>query len=244
MVDFRSVRKTLVSKTDGVEVSTEVFRDLNLSVAAGERLGVIGPSGSGKTTLLKLVNRLEDADEGEIKVGRRNVTGWNVQKLRRYAALVLQKPYIFEGSVRDNVVFPYKAADRKAPPDEVILRLLLDAGLPGVDIKRPASALSVGQQQRVCLARAFAMGPKVLMLDETTGSLDPNVAAGVLKQIYTSCRDDGLTIIHVTHEVPKLRDLDRIVVIADGRVVEDGTPRRILEGPVSRVTREFLAAFN
>jgi polar amino acid transport system ATP-binding protein len=74
--------------------------------------------------------------------------------------------------------------------------------------------------------------------------LDPNVAAGVLKQIYDRCRNDGFTFIHVTHEVPKLRDLDRIVVVADGGVIEDGTPGRILEGPISNVTREFLAAFN
>jgi polar amino acid transport system ATP-binding protein len=244
VVEFRSVRKTLVSRTDGAEVSTEVFKNLNLRVAAGERLGVIGPSGAGKTTLLKLINRLEDIDEGNVTVAGRDVFDWDVRELRRRAALVLQKPYVFEGTVRYNVAFTYVANNLKPPPDEVVIELLSDAGLPGVDINRPASSLSVGQQQRVCLARSFAAAPKVLMLDETTGSLDPSAAAAVLNRIYERCRVDGLTLIHVTHEVPKLRDLDRVVVIADGGVLEDGRPKRVIEGPISKTTKDFLAGFS
>jgi ABC-type phosphate transport system ATPase subunit len=137
---------------------------------------------------LKLVNRLEDADEGSVTVAGRNVLEWDVLELRRRAALVLQKPYVFEGTVRDNVAFPYRADNMKPPPDEIILKLLSEAGLVEVDVNRPASALSVGQQQRVCLGRSFATNPKVLMLDETTGSLDPNVAAKVLKKIYELSR--------------------------------------------------------
>jgi ABC-type methionine transport system ATPase subunit len=244
MVEFRSVRKTLISRTDGAEVSTEVFKDLNLCVAAGERLGVIGPSGAGKTTLLKLINRLEDVDEGNVTVAGRSVFEWDVRELRRRASLVLQKPYVFDGTVRYNVAFTYVADNLETPPDEVISGLLSDAGLPEVDINRPASSLSVGQQQRVCLARSFAAAPKVLMLDETTGSLDPSAAAAVLNRIYERCRTDGLTLIHVTHEVPKLRDLDRVVVIADGKVLEDGRPKGIIEGSISKITKEFLAGFN
>ena len=244
IVELKSVRKTLVSGTDGAEVVTGVFEDLNLTVSRGERVGLIGPSGAGKTTLLKLINRLEDADGGDVSVAGRNVTDWDVQELRRYAALVLQKPYVFDGTVRENVVFAFRAADRKLPPDEVVESLLADSGLPDVDIKRPACTLSGGEQQRVCLARSLALVPAVLMLDETTGSLDPNVAAGVLSRIYGRCRDDGLTLIHVTHEVPKLRALDRLVVIADGRVVEEGAPGRLLDGPASDVTGGFLTDMN
>lgn len=244
MVEFSSVRKTLVSRTDGAEVSTEVFKDLTLCVKTGERLGVVGPSGAGKTTLLKLINRLEDADEGNVTVAGLDVFDWDVRELRRRAALVLQKPYVFEGTVRYNVAFTYVADNQKPPPDDVISELLSDAGLPEVDINRPAPSFSVGQQQRICLARSFAAGPKVLMLDETTGSLDPGTAAAVLKRIYERCRTDGLTLIHVTHEIPKLRDLDRVVVIANGMVLEDGSPKRVIEGPISKITREFLAGFN
>ena len=244
IIELKSVRKTLTSKTDGIEVLTSVFDCLDLTVSVGERVGVIGPSGSGKTTLLKLINRLEDADEGAVVIGGRDVLNWDVQSLRRKAALVLQKPYIFEGSVYDNVAFPYKAANEKAPSHETVERLLSEAGLTDIDTARPAAALSVGQQQRVCLARSLATNPVVLMLDETTSSLDPSVAAGVLKKIYERCRIEGLTLIHVTHEVPKLRGLDRLVVIADGTITEEGTPERILEGPISGVTRDFLAGFN
>jgi len=244
IVELKSVRKTLTSKTDGSEIATPVFDGLDLTVSVGERVGVIGPSGSGKTTLLKLINRLEDADEGSVVVGGRDVLDWDVQSLRRAAALVLQKPYIFEGSVYDNVAFPYKAANERAPSQETVGRLLSEAGLSDVDTARPAAALSIGQQQRVCLARSLAMNPAVLMLDETTSSLDPKVAAGVLKKIYERCRVEGLTLVHVTHEVPKLRDLDRMVVIADGAITEEGTPERILEGPISTVAKDFLAGFD
>lgn len=240
VIELKSVWKTLVSRPDGAEVTTEVFKGLDFRAKPGERVGLIGPSGSGKTTLLKLINRLEDADEGDVYVGSRSVKKWDVQELRRYAALVLQKPYIFEGSIRSNVVFPYKAANLKPPSDEDVERILTEAGLPGVNAARPASALSVGQQQRVFLARSLALGPKVLMLDETTASLDPNAAAGVLSRIYARCCDDGLTLIHVTHEIPKLREMDRLVIIADGKVVEEGTPKRILDGPASDVTKRFL----
>ncbi|UCE26106.1 MAG: amino acid ABC transporter ATP-binding protein [Candidatus Coatesbacteria bacterium] len=244
IVELKSVRKTLKSKTDGSEVNTPVFNGLDLTISVGERIGIIGPSGSGKTTLLKLVNRLEDADEGTISVDGRDVFDWDARALRRKAALVLQKPYIFEGTVYDNVAFPYTAANEKTPPRKTVEELLSEAGLPDVDTARPAAALSVGQQQRVCLARSLATEPSVLMLDETTSSLDPNVAAGVLKKIYGRCRSDRLTLIHVTHEVPKLRDLDRIAVIAGGTITEEGTPERILEGPISAATKDFLAGFS
>jgi polar amino acid transport system ATP-binding protein len=112
--------------------------------------------------------------------------------------------------------------------------------LPDVGLDRPVAALSVGEQQRVCLARALALRPQILMLDETTASLEPPTARAVLERLYRRVEEDGLTLLHVTHEVPKLRALDRIVVLAAGGVAEEGTPRRILERPQVEVTREFV----
>ncbi len=204
LVQFEDVSKTLRAGGDGPHRhETRVFAGLNVAVGEGERVGVIGPSGAGKTTFLRLVNRLIDADGGRVLFAGADVRARDVLALRRAAQLVTQKPYLFGATVRDNLVFGKDNAGHAPGDDGELTALLAEAGLEDVALERPAAALSVGQQQRLCLARALALAPRLIMLDETTASLEPPVARFVLDNLYRRVRAGALTVIHVTHEVPK-----------------------------------------
>ena len=239
MVQCEDVHKTLRTGDGAKGHASQVFAGLNVVVARAERLGIVGPSGCGKTTLLKLINRLLDVDAGRVLVDREDVRDWEVLSLRRGAQLVPQKPFLFGETVRDNLLFGLQAAGNGGG-EEGLSALLEEVALPDVGLDRPVAALSVGEQQRVCLARALALRPQILMLDETTASLEPPTARAVLERLYRRVEEEGMTLLHVTHEIPKLRALDRIVVLAAGGVAEEGTPRRILERPQVEVTREFV----
>ncbi|MCP4231606.1 MAG: amino acid ABC transporter ATP-binding protein [bacterium] len=233
------VHKNLSHGNGKETVTTEVLRGVGLSIAAGERVGIIGPSGCGKTTLLRLINRLLDPEDGTVEVLGKPTTDWDPLNLRRRAALVLQRPALFDGSIADNILFPFDAAKLERPDDNEITRLLSLVELGDVEINHPAAGLSVGQQQRLCLARALALKPDILMLDETTSALDPLVAGKVLDALYRLCAD-GMALLHVTHEPAKLRPLDRVILLADGRVAEEAEPRDFLSNPRSEAGRVYV----
>jgi putative ABC transport system ATP-binding protein len=162
---------------------------------------IVGPSGSGKSTLLRLLNRLDDPDAGEVLLDGRDVRSYDVLDLRRRVQLVGQVPVPFAGTVADNV----DAAD--------IGDLLERVGLPPTMAARPADVLSVGEAQRMCLARALARHPDCLVLDEPTSALDTASKGGV-ERLIRSLADDGLTVVMVTHDPRQARELaDRIVEV-------------------------------
>ena len=233
---FEDVRKRLV---DAGGRKTAVFEGLELTVGEGEHLAVVGRSGVGKSTLLRLANRLEEPDGGVIRLGGRPLPELEVTGLRRTVALVCQKPFLFPGSVLDNVTLPDRFRDA-APDGDRAKRLLLLAGLEEELLTREGSALSVGQQQRVCLARALYARPRVLLLDETTSSLDPRLALQVLGALSKLAREEGLTLVHVTHETDKIRLADRVVLLGGGKVAEEGRPTAFLEKPGSEAGLDFL----
>ncbi|MCA9860398.1 MAG: amino acid ABC transporter ATP-binding protein [Thermomicrobiales bacterium] len=232
----------------------QVLKGVDLDIAPGEVVCVIGPSGSGKTTMLRCVNFLENYQDGRIYVdgqlvGYREQNGQlkpapekEVAKIRAETAMVFQQFNLFPHmTALRNVTFgPMKVRKvNKAEAEENARRLLARVGLADKADNYP-SQLSGGQQQRVAIARALAMEPKVILFDEVTSALDPELVGDVL-DLLASLRRDGVTMIVATHEMGFARDVaDRIVFMDGGVVVEQGPPSQVLEHPESERLQAFL----
>ncbi len=166
---------------------------------------VVGPSGAGKTTLLRLLNRLDDPDGGEVLLDGRDVRSYDVIALRKRVQYVGQVPVTFPGTVADNVA--------AASPDADVAALLARVGLDPALATRSADRLSVGEAQRMCLARALALEPECLLLDEPTSALDAGSRGGI-ETLVRSLADDGLTVVMVTHDRRQAEELaDRMVTV-------------------------------
>lgn len=227
--------------------SLQVLRDVSLDIYRGEVIALIGPSGSGKTTFLRCLNRLEHITSGEILFKGKpiaNLSGAALHRLRTEVGIVFQQFNLFPHlSVLDNITLaPIHV--RKVPADEareLALRLLAKVGLSDKAHARPAQ-LSGGQQQRVAIARALAMNPDVMLFDEVTSALDPEMTAEVLEVMRELARE-GMTMVIVTHEMGFARHVaNRVVFIADGSLVEEGPPEVVFASPRSERTRNFLQA--
>jgi len=231
-----------VSKSfDGVTV----LREVSLSVRSGEVVVVIGPSGSGKSTLCRCINRLEAPDSGRILLDGRPVPaeGRELARLRSRVGMVFQSFNLFaHKTVLENVTLgPVKV--RRIPRTEAVRRaheLLERVGIADQAHKYPA-ALSGGQQQRAAIARALAMDPDLMLFDEPTSALDPEMINEVL-EVMTGLARDGMTMLVVTHEMGfARRAADRVVFMADGRLVEQATPEEFFTRPSSARAKEFLS---
>jgi glutamate transport system ATP-binding protein len=225
--------------------SQHVLRDIDLTVGAGEVVVVIGPSGSGKSTLCRTVNRLEPIDSGSIHLDGRPLPteGRELARLRSQVGMVFQSFNLFaHKSVLDNVTLgPVRV--RRIPRDEAERRareLLRRVGIDEHAGKLPAQ-LSGGQQQRVAIARALAMDPKVMLFDEPTSALDPEMINEVL-DVMIELATSGMTMIVVTHEMGfARRAADRVVFMADGRILEASAPDAFFSAPRSERARDFLS---
>jgi glutamate transport system ATP-binding protein len=222
-----------------------VLRDVDLTVNRGEVVVVIGPSGSGKSTLCRTINRLEPVDSGTITLDGRPLPaeGKELAKLRSEVGMVFQSFNLFaHKTVLENVTLgPIRV--RRVPRDQAEKRareLLERVGIANQADKLPAQ-LSGGQQQRVAIARALAMDPMVMLFDEPTSALDPEMINEVL-DVMTGLAREGMTMIVVTHEMGfARRAADRVVFMADGRIVEDATPEVFFSNPRSDRAKDFLA---
>jgi putative ABC transport system ATP-binding protein len=200
--------------------SRVVFAGASFSVDRGDRLVVLGGSGAGKSTLLRLLNRLDEPLAGTILFHGRLLTELEPTALRRKVALVLQTPVMFEGTVGDNL----RVRPRGTPePDRArLLQLLADVGLDADFFDRPASALSVGEQQRVSFARSLVSEPEVLLLDEPTSALDPRSLARVADLVLSLAERHALAVIAATHQAELAGRLGgKTLLIADGHVRSD-----------------------
>ncbi|WP_049935748.1 amino acid ABC transporter ATP-binding protein [Haloplanus natans] len=222
---------------------TQVLRDVDLSVGEREVVVVIGPSGSGKSTLLRCVNRLEEIQAGEIRIGGQAVSEMDVNAVRQRVGMVFQSFNLFPHmTALENVaVAPRKV--RGIPGDEADerARTLLDrVGLADQTESYPGE-LSGGQQQRVAIARALAMKPEVMLFDEVTSALDPELVGDVLG-VIGDLAAEGMTMLVVTHEMGFAREVcDRVVLMAEGEVVEQGHPESFFENPETERGRAFLS---
>ncbi len=222
----------------------EVLKGIDLAVAEHEVVCLIGASGSGKSTLLRCINLIEPIDAGRIVVEGEEITahGVDVDRIRRRIGIVYQAFNLFPHmSVLDNVTLAPRRVLRRtrAEAERQATTLLERFGLADKRLDYP-DRLSGGQQQRVAIVRALAMQPDLLLLDEITSALDPELIAEVLN-VIRELAADGMTMVIATHEMGFARDIaSRIVFLDEGRILEEGPPAQIFRDPREPRTREFL----
>jgi glutamate transport system ATP-binding protein len=222
-----------------------VLQDVDLTVGRGEVVVVIGPSGSGKSTLCRTINRLESVQQGEITIDGQRLPeeGRDLARLRSDVGMVFQSFNLFaHKTVLENVTLgPVKVRRMPRAQAEQRARELLDRVGVGAQADKYPAQLSGGQQQRVAIARALAMDPKVILFDEPTSALDPEMINEVL-DVMTELAGSGMTMIVVTHEMGfARRAADRVVFMAEGRILEDATPEEFFSNPRSERAKDFLS---
>ncbi|RSX48817.1 amino acid ABC transporter ATP-binding protein [Bifidobacterium castoris] len=222
-----------------------VLRDINLKVKKGEVLVIVGPSGSGKSTMCRTINRLETIDSGVIRIDGQPLPkeGRGLAQLRAEVGMVFQSFNLFANkTILDNVTLaPIKVRHMdKTQAEREAMDLLARVGVDSQANKMP-SQLSGGQQQRVAIARALAMHPKVMLFDEPTSALDPEMVNEVL-DVMVELAHEGMTMLCVTHEMGFARKAaDRIIFMADGQILERGTPDEFFEHPQTERAKDFLS---
>jgi osmoprotectant transport system ATP-binding protein len=222
-------------------------RELSLTVPAGDICCLVGPSGAGKTTAMKMVNRLIDIDEGDIMLGGRSVSSFDVTELRRGIGYVIQQVGLFPHmTVADNVAtVPKLVGVPKAEIDSRVDSLLDLVDLPAVDYRqRYPSQLSGGERQRVGLARALAANPPAMLMDEPFGALDPITRARLQHELLRIQHELRKTIIFVTHDIDEAILIgDRIAILREGGILAQyDTPERILAHPADEFVERFIGA--
>lgn len=237
MVEVRDVHKWFGS--------LHAVQGVSFEVNEGEVVVIIGPSGSGKSTLLRCINLLVEPDQGEVYIDGVSITGTKkgVERLRSKVGMVFQNFNLFTHlTAIDNVTLGLtKVKGVSAAKARAIgFRLLEKVGLRDKADNYPAQ-LSGGQQQRVAIARALAMDPKAVLFDEPTSALDPELIGEVL-DVMSQLARERITMVVVSHEMGFVRNVaNRVLFMADGRIVEEGTPEEVFQAPKHERTREFIS---
>ena len=227
--------------------TTEVLRDVSLSVSKGDVVAILGPSGSGKTTLLRCVNFLERADAGELlfddeKFDLNRASHRDIARIRQKTAFVFQNYNLFRNktalqNVTEGLIVARKM--KKADAEAIGRKLLDKVGLSDRYDHYPAQ-LSGGQQQRVAIARALATNPEIIYFDEPTSALDPELIGEVLN-VMRQLAEEGMTMLVVTHEMGFARQVaDRVIFMDHGVILEEGTPEQFFTNPQHERTKAFL----
>ncbi len=242
MIEISGLNKTYAVGTAGEH---HVLHDINLSIADGDVFGIIGASGAGKSTLVRCINLLERPTSGSVIIDGNDVTAYSGRRLlelRSSIGMIFQNFSLFQQrTVLDNVAFPLALRHVGKAEREARARELLDRVNLGEKAGCYPSQLSGGQQQRVAIARALANKPRIMLCDEATSALDTRTTAQILELLGTINRDLGVTMVMITHSLSVAsRVCNRIAVIDDGRIVEQGATAEVFGNPRSEVTRELL----
>jgi polar amino acid transport system ATP-binding protein len=222
----------------------QVLTDIDLTVQPGERIVVCGPSGSGKSTLIRCINRLETVQQGRIVVDGIELTAAkkNADAVRREVGMVFQQFNLFPHLtiLQNCTLAPMRTRGLSREEDEALaMKYLTRVRIPEQANKYP-SQLSGGQQQRVAIARALCMSPKIMLFDEPTSALDPEMVKEVLDTMI-GLAEEGMTMLCVTHEMGFARSVaDRVIFMADGRILEEAPPEEFFAHPKHEKTRQFL----
>ena len=214
-LEMKEVSKSVLRNITGTKVKTNILFGLDLRIKKGELITIMGASGSGKTTLLRLINRLSEIDSGVILLNGNDIRSHVPMELRQKIGMVFQVPVTFKGSIRDNLVFGIKLWGGNTG----IETLSRDTGIPENLLDADAEQLSIGEKQRVCIARALANQPEILLLDEPTSSLDAVSAERIEKLLLGLQKDRNLTILWVTHEKEQAERIGgRRLILRNGRL--------------------------
>ena len=228
-----------------------VLKGIDFQADTGEVIVIIGPSGMGKSTFLRCINYIERPEKGiieidNVKVDAEKCTEKEIKQLRLKTSMVFQNYNIFKNkTVIENVMLPMTSVQKieKEIAKEKALQYLDQVGLLDKVNEYP-SRLSGGQQQRVGIARAMAVNPKLILLDEPTSSLDPELVLGILDILKNLANEHKRTMIIVTHEMSFAKEIaDRNIFMDDGRIIEEGTPEKIFSNPQNERTKRFLERF-
>ena len=222
----------------------QVLTDINLDVRVGERIVICGPSGSGKSTMIRCINRLEAIQKGKITVDGTDLTSDSkaIDTVRKEVGMVFQQFNLFPHLtiLQNCTLAPMRSRGISQEEAETIaMKYLTRVRIPEQANKYP-SQLSGGQQQRVAIARALCMTPKIMLFDEPTSALDPEMVKEVLDTMI-GLAEDGMTMLCVTHEMGFARSVaDRVIFMADGKIIEQAPPEQFFGNPQNEKTRQFL----
>ena len=222
------------------------LRNVNLTINDGDVFGIIGASGAGKSTLVRCLNLLERPTEGAILYDGRDITGLSgraLLELRSQVGMIFQNFSLFQQrTVLDNVMFPLTIRGEKKDAAKKRALELLDVVELADKAHRYPSELSGGQQQRVAIARALANNPRIMLCDEATSALDTRTTVSVLNLLAKINKELGVTLVVITHSLAVARHIcDRVAVIDEGVIVEEGPTRQVLENPQSEAARELVS---
>ncbi len=220
----------------------DILSDISFSLPANGIISLIGPSGAGKSTLLRCLNRLHEQWQGSITLADQNIQHDDADALRRKIGLIGQKPAVFPCSIADNVSFGLNRLQRKQINPAQIKAALIQAALwPEVEqrLHEPAAHLSLGQQQRLCLARALILKPSILLLDEPTSALDPR-SRDIIEQSMLSL-SQSMPLLWVSHDLEQAQRISsHIIFICDGKLIEQSDADSFFDHPKRIESREFL----
>ena len=229
-VENSTIEFNHVSFKYSASAKEETIKDISLKIAEGETIGILGGTGSGKTTLVQLIERLYDADEGEVLLGGINVKEYSLKTLRDAIGIVLQKNLLFSGSIRENLLWGDKRASdeeiwqscEKAGAAEFLRRfpngLDTDLGQGGVNV-------SGGQKQRLCIARTLLKHPRILIFDDSTSAVDTATEKEIRSHLASL---KGITKIYIAQRISTVMSADRIVILDDGRIVDSGSHQELI----------------
>jgi len=223
-----------------------VLRNINLSVAQGERIVICGPSGSGKSTMIRCINRLEEHQQGQIIVDGTELTNdlKQIETIRREVGMVFQHFNLFPHlTVLENLTLGpiWVLKKPRAEAEAIAMKYLERVRIPDQALKFPGQ-LSGGQQQRVAIARSLCMNPKVMLFDEPTSALDPEMVKEVLDVMVTLAEETGMTMLCVTHEMGFARKVaDRVIFMDRGEIIEQNAPDAFFDAPQNERTKLFLS---